>query len=196
MPPRRHSVSHLFCIVSLLESTVSKWLLFLISYSFLVTQWGWLPVKSVCQDQEGPSYKSSRLHMGQTEPALWSAFPVASTMPGTWRVLSRSLLNVLRRSVLFDLNNMRIIELLSSFHSHDTLMLGFAWRSWTIHSPPSLPLLIPSVLVFSFYLSLLLIFIHLPWESRPLILQLYVILISVSHMVISFPGMRPIHLGP
>lgn len=150
-PPPRHSVSHLLCIVSLLESTVSKWLLFLISYSFLVTQWGWLPVKSVCQDQEGPSYKYSKLHMGQTAPVLWStAFPVASTMPSSWWVLSKSLLNVLRHSVLFDLNNMRIIELLSSFHSHDALMLDFAWPSWTIHSPP-LPLLIPSILVFRFY---------------------------------------------
>lgn len=146
----------------------SKWFLFLMSHSFLVTQWDWLPLKSVCQDQEGSSYKSSKLHAGQTVPILWSTvFPVASTMPATQWVLSKSLLNVSWCDVLFDLGSLRMIEILPPFHSHDILRAGFCLTHLG-HPFSSSSSLFSSLQYWcsDSILSLLLIFIHLSWESR------------------------------
>lgn len=140
-----HSVSLLFSTVSLLESTASKWLLFLASHSFLVTQWDWLPLKSFCQDREGPSYKSSKLHVEQTVPILWTTvFPVASTMPGTEWVLRKSLLNLcfMALCLIWSQQHEPSLKLFLPFTSVMSLVLDFAWSYWAIHSHSSLALLI------------------------------------------------------
>ena len=87
-------------------------------------------------------------------------------------VLSKSLLNVLWRYVLFDLNDMSVIE---------TLFLSLRWHlsCWILPDSvrPSMLLLLSLFSALKYWcsnsiLSLPLSFIHLPWESRHSVLQL------------------------